>query len=85
MGDGFLSSLGGWLKDGDNLKGLGTVLGAGGSIYGGIQQSKAANAMIDLENEKFAFNKGQILLDNEDAKRQKQAYARAYGTGVVAL
>lgn len=74
-----------WFKQGNNLQGLGTLVGAGGSIYGGIMQSKAANKMIDLNEDKFAFNKEQILKDEEDAKKQKQAYERAYGSGVVAL
>jgi len=78
-----------WLAQGKNLQGLGTLVGAGGSIYGGIKQSQAANKMIDLQNKQFAFNKSQILAENADKKKEKDAYKSAFGTsattGIVAL
>ncbi|MGE4396046.1 MAG: hypothetical protein AB7D34_01175 [Sulfurimonas sp.] len=81
----WVGKAGSWLADGKNLQGLGSALGAGGSIFGGIKQASAANKMIGLENEKFQFNKDLLLADEEEKKRQKEAYARAYGTGVVPL
>lgn len=80
-----LGNVGNWFSKGDNLTGLGTTVGALGSIYGGVKQAQAAEAMIDLQNKEYEFNKSQVLSDNEDKKKQQAAYNRAYSSGVVAL
>ena len=74
-----------WLKQGKNLQGLGSLVGGVGSIYGGIQQGDAANKMINLSEDELDFNKKLLLADEESKKRERAAYNRAYGTGVVAL
>lgn len=79
------TSAGNWLSNGKNLQGLGAAIGGVGSIYGGFTQANSANKMIDLDKQKFQFNKDLILGDEEDERKQKEAYARVYGTGVVAL
>lgn len=81
----WIGNAGSWLSNGKNLQGLGTLIGAGGGIYSGVKQAESANKMIGLENDKFQFNKDLLLQDEEDAKRQKEAYARAYGAGVITL
>lgn len=43
-----------WFSDGKNLQGLGTVLGAGGSIYSGIQQGKYAKDLLNLQKQNYA-------------------------------
>jgi hypothetical protein len=75
----WMSDTGDWLSDGKNLQGLGTLVGAGGSIYGGIKQAEAAQDMIDLNNKQFEFNKAQILADEEDRKKRQRNYDAAQG------
>lgn len=87
-GTSWLSSLGSWLSSGKNLEGLGSVLGAGGSIYGGIKQAEAAQGMIDLNNKQYEFNKNQLLANAADKESERKAYNSVFGkknTGVVAL
>lgn len=75
-----------WLANGKNLAGLGSLLGAGGSIYGGIQQAQAAKDMIGLQNKQYEFNKKLLLADEESKKRERDAYAKAYGSsGIIPL
>ncbi len=74
-----------WLKQGKNLQGLGTLMGAGGNIYGGIKSASAANRMIDLDRDTFDFNKKLLLADEEAKKKELAAYNRAYDSGVVTL
>jgi len=74
-----------WLKNGKNLSGLGSLVSAGGSIYGGIKQADAAKDMIDLNKEQFKFNKK--LLADDEARRKKEIEDsnRIYGNGLIAL
>ncbi len=43
-----LSSIGNWFKKVDNLKGLGTALVAGGSLYNDYSQNKTAKKNAQL-------------------------------------
>lgn len=74
-----------WLGEGKNLQGLGSIIGAGGSIYGGIAQANAANKMIDLNNKQFDFNRSLLLEDEAKKRKQREAYAKVFGNGVVNL
>lgn len=74
-----------WLSNGDNLKALGSIAKAGGSIYGGIKQADAANSMIDLQNQQFAFNKDLITEDEKRLKESRDAYKQVFGSGIVPL
>ncbi len=56
------TSAGNWLGKADNLKNLGTLASAGGSIYSGIKQNNMANKMYDME--KTAFDIG-VAKDKE--------------------
>ena len=57
-----------WLTDGGNLKGLGTLVGGIGSIYGNIQQGKYAKSLIDLQ--KAQYNRGIKRQDKADKNLQ---------------
>ncbi len=57
MGDFF-----NWFKSGDNLKGLGTIIGGIGGAYGNIQQAKYAKNLINLQ--KSAYQRGIKKQDN---------------------
>ena len=74
-----------WLQQGKNLQGLGSMVGSIGNIYGGVKSANAANKMIDLDRQTFDLNKKLLLADEDAKKREKEAYASAYGSGVVAL
>jgi len=74
-----------WLAEGKNLQGLGTLIGAGGSIYGGIEQAKAANKMIDLSNKEYDFNKSLALEDEAGKRRMRKSFQKVYGDGLVPL
>ncbi len=74
-----------WLGKGENLSGLGSIIGAGGSIYGGIEQAKASNKMIGLQKDQFAFNKLQIEKDDEDKKSREDIMNSVYGTTTKAV
>lgn len=74
-----------WLTQGKNLQGLGSIFGAGGSIFGGLKQAESANKMIDLQSQQFNFNKEMLLKNEEDKKREEAAYRRAYGSGIATL
>jgi hypothetical protein len=55
------SSIGKWLTNGENLKGLGTAAATVGNLYNGYQQSKYAKELL-------AFDKAQYnrSIDRED-------------------
>ena len=42
-----------WFKSGDNLKGLGNIVGGLGGLYGNIQQGKYAKNLINLQNSEY--------------------------------
>ena len=67
-----------WLTNSKNLGGLGTFMGGAGSIYSGIMQQRAAKKMIDLEKQKFDFNKAQTLKDEEDMLKSRDAVSTAF-------
>lgn len=72
MGDWFgnaASSAKKYLGDGTNLAGLGQLVGGVGGAYAGYKQSKAAEAMLDLQkdsywDEKKRRAKTQVTLDD---------------------
>lgn len=54
------TSVGSWLKDGQNLKGVGDMVGGFGQAYGAIAQDKAAREMLSLQKDSY----------NEEKKRR---------------
>ena len=42
-----------WFSNGSNLQGLGTLLSAGGNIYSGLQQSKVAKDLLNLQKQQY--------------------------------
>lgn len=73
----FWSRMSNWFTDGENLQGLGSVLGAAGQGYAALEQSKAAKAMLDLENRAYYDE----LKRREDSKK---AVASAWGDPTAA-
>ena len=53
-----------WFSDGDNLKGLGNIVGGLGGLYGNIMQGKYAKNLIDLQ--KYAYQRGIKREDEAD-------------------
>jgi len=72
----------------NNAKGisaLGSILGAGGSIYSGIMQNRYAKKLLGQQQDAFDFNKSQILKDEEDNNKSKAAVSAAFGGPLVKL
>ena len=79
----WLGDIGNWFTSGDNLKGFGTLLGAGASLYGGINQAKLGKQMFNLE--KSAYDR---LVKREDETDENWANGFAnstYGQPLVKL
>jgi len=58
----------GWLSNGENLKGIGSILGGAGNAWAGIDQSKQAKALLNLqksayEDEKKRRDAAQLAID----------------------
>jgi len=65
---GFGSSAMGWLGDGKNLQGLGSLVGGIGGAYGALEQGKQAKALLNLQtgaynDEKKRREKAQLAID----------------------
>lgn len=55
-----------WFSGGDNLKGLGTLVGGLGGAWGALEQSKNAKAMLNLQTNAY-----------DDEKKRRDAYKLA--------
>ena len=55
-----------WLSGGDNLRGLGSLVGGIGGAYGAIEQSKQAKAMLNLQTNAY-----------DDEKKRRDAYQKS--------
>lgn len=67
-----------WLSNGQNLQGLGALVGGAGQAYAGYEQSKAAEKMLDMQKQSF----------NEELQRRKKtqlALDNAFGTSTDPL
>jgi len=53
----------GWLGNGENLKGIGSLIGGVGGAYGAIEQSKQAKALLNLQKSAY----------DDERERQKKA------------
>jgi len=65
-----------WFTDGDNLKGLGSIVGGLGGLYGAIQQGKYAKGLINLQ--KAAYQRGIKREDESDKNLQDAWNASTY-------
>lgn len=59
---------GGWFTKGENLKGVGSILGGAGQAYGALAQDKAARQMLSMQKDQNAEEnkrraKTQLVLD----------------------
>lgn len=69
-----------WMaKNPESLKGIGSLLGAGGDIYGGIMAQQNANKMLDLQKQGFNLQKRFALEDDAQRKKDREYYAKLYG------
>ena len=75
--------IGTWFKSGDNLSGLGSLIGGLGGLYGGYQQSKYSKDLLKLQ--KADYYRG-IEREDEADRTLANAYANsAYGKPLVKL
>ena len=72
-----------WFSNGSNLKGLGTLIGGLGSIYGNIQQGKYAKQLINLQ--KNAYLRGIKRQDKADKSLQDAYNNSTYNKPLVRL
>ena len=75
----WLGSLGSWLGDGQNLQGIGTIIGAGGSIYGGIKSADIAKKNLAFQQKSY---NDQWADYNSTKKKNHDAYTSVYGSGL---
>lgn len=68
-------SAGNWLSKGENLQGLGSFVGAAGSIYGGLKMADIAQDNLDFQ--KTAYN-DQWSEQLNDKKKKQAAYDASY-------
>ena len=61
------------------LQGIGSIVGAAGSVYGGYKQAQAAEGLLNLQNQQFDFNKNQILADEQERDAEKKRREQIWG------
>ena len=67
-------------KNATGVDAFSKLLSAGGSIYGGIMQQDAARKLMRLEKQKYNFNKEQVLKDEEDMLKSREAVSNAFAS-----
>ena len=75
-----------WMADNPkSLEGIGSLLGGAGGLYGGFMQQYNAKKMLNLQQDAYAFNKDQILKDEEDRKKAALAFQGMGAAPLVSL
>lgn len=73
-----MDGIGKWFSSGDNLQGLGSLIGAGASVYGAIQQSKQAKKLYSLQKNDYDWRR-------KKQKQSEDAFNAGFGGGLVDL
>ena len=66
-----LSTITKWFSDGNNLKGVGSLIGGIGGLYGALQQNKYAKKLLDLQRDSYLRG---VARQDEADKRLQDAY-----------